>query len=77
MKNFQHYKLIQSVQTSEYTHCLHVMVLWREDTFLLDLYVTEFEKRGLIHASDFPTLTRHNFICKQAIKLQFSVLLVQ
>ena len=39
--------------------------------------VTEFAKRGLIHASDFPTLTSHNFICKQAITLKFSVLLVQ
>ena len=43
----------------------------------LSIIVTEFAKRGLIHASDFPTLTRHNFICKQAIKLTFSVLLVQ
>ena len=41
------------------------------------VYVTEFAKRGLIHASDFPTLTKHNFICKQAIKLKFSVLLAQ
>ena len=40
-------------------------------------YVTEFGKRGLIHASNFPTLTSHNFICKQAIKLKFSVLLIQ
>ena len=40
-------------------------------------FVTEFVKRGLIHASNFPTLTSHNFICKQAIKLKFSVLLVQ
>ena len=38
--------------------------------------VTEFAKRGLIHASNFPTLTSHNFIFKQAIKLKFSVLLV-
>ena len=40
-------------------------------------YVTEFAKRGLIHASIFPTFTNHNFICKQAIKLNFSVLLEQ
>ena len=40
-------------------------------------YVTEFAKRGLIHASDFLTLMSHNFICKQAIRLKFSVLLVQ
>ena len=40
------------------------------------LFVTEFVKKGLIHASDFPTLTSHNFICKQAIRLKFSVLLV-
>ena len=39
--------------------------------------VTEFAKRGLIHVSDFPTLTRYNFICKQAITLKFSLLLVQ
>ena len=32
------------------------------------LYVAEFVKRGLIHASDFPNLKRHNFICKQAIQ---------
>ena len=31
-------------------------------------YVTKFAKRGLIHASDFPNLMRHNFICKQAIR---------
>ena len=39
--------------------------------------VTEFAKRDLIHASNFPTLMRHKFICKQAIKLIFSVLLVE
>ena len=42
-----------------------------------NIYVTEFAKRGLIHASNFRTLTSHYFICKQAIKLKFSVLLVQ
>ena len=26
------------------------------------VYVTGFAKRGLIHASDFATLMRHNFI---------------
>ena len=41
------------------------------------VYVTKFAKRGLIHASDFPTLTKHNIICKQAIRLKFSVVLVQ
>ena len=41
------------------------------------IYVTEFAKRGLIHASDFPTLTKRNFICKQVIRLKFSILLVQ
>ena len=30
------------------------------------LNVTKFAKWGLIHASDFQILTRHNFICKQA-----------
>ena len=35
-------------------------------------YVTEFTKRGLIHFSDFPTLRKHTFIFKQAIKLKFS-----
>ena len=44
---------------------------------MLIIYVTEFAKRGLLHASNFPTLTSHNFICKQAIKPTFSVLLVQ
>ena len=42
-----------------------------------DTFVTEFVKSGLIHASDFPTLAGHNFICKQAIRLQFSLILVQ
>ena len=42
-----------------------------------ETYVTDIAKRGLIHASNFPTLTSHNVICKQAIKLKFSVLLVQ
>ena len=44
---------------------------------VVTIYVTEFAKRGLIHASSFPTLTSYNFICKQAIKLKFLVLLVQ
>ena len=51
-------------------------ILFNIKKFLIK-YVTEFAKKGLIHASDFSTLTRHNFICKQAIKLKFSVLLVQ
>ena len=34
--------------------------------------MTEFAKRGRIHASNFANLTSHNFICKQAIKLKFS-----
>ena len=33
------------------------------------VYVTGFVKRGLIHASDFTTLMRHNFICGSAMKL--------
>ena len=41
------------------------------------ILVTEFAKRGLIHTSNFQTLMRHNFICKQAIKLKFSTLLAQ
>ena len=41
------------------------------------LYVTELAKRGLLHTSDFPSLMRHNFICKQPIRLKFLVLLVQ
>ena len=44
---------------------------------MISAYVTEFAKRGLIHASNFPTLMSHNFICKRAIKLKFSVILVQ
>ena len=43
----------------------------------IDIYVTKFAKRVLIHASNFSTLTSHNFIFKQAIKLNVSVLLVQ
>ena len=39
--------------------------------------MTEFAKRGLIYASDFPTLMSHNSICKQAIRLKFSVIVVQ
>ena len=38
--------------------------------------VTGFAKRGLIHASDFVTLMRHNFICGSAMKLKFTVSLV-
>ena len=37
-------------------------------------YVTKFAKGGLIYASNFLILKRHNFICKQAIGLKFSVL---
>ena len=40
------------------------------------IYVTGFAKRGLIHASDFATLMRHNFICGSAMKLKFTVSLV-
>ena len=43
------------------------------DTYV---YVTGFAKRGLIHASDFPTLMRHNFICGLAMRLKFTVSLV-
>ena len=41
--------------------------------------MTKFAKRGLIyiHASDFPTLMRHNFICKQAIKLKLSGIVIK
>ena len=39
-------------------------------------YVTGFAKRGLIHASNFATLMRHNFICGSAMKLKFTVSLV-
>ena len=28
------------------------------------VYVTRFAKMDLIHASDFATLKRHNFICE-------------
>ena len=35
------------------------------------MYVIEFAKRGLIHTSNFPTLMRHNFICKQAIRQSY------
>ena len=38
--------------------------------------VTRFAKRGLIHASDFATLMRHNFTCGSAMKLKFTVSLV-
>ena len=34
------------------------------DTTIEIQFVTEFAKGGLIHASDFPTLKSHNFICK-------------
>ena len=35
--------------------------------------MTEFAKRGLIHAPDFVTLKRHNFMCiyKQVFRLIF------
>ena len=32
---------------------------------LLCIYVTEFARRGLIQASNFAYLNRHNFTCKQ------------
>ena len=38
------------------------------------IYVTGFA--GLIRASDFATLMRHNFICGSAMKLKFTVSLV-
>ena len=40
------------------------------------IYVTGFAKRGLIHASDFANLMRHNFVCSLAMKLKFTVSLV-
>ena len=46
-------------------------------TSRLAVYVTGFAKRGLIHASDFATLMWHNFICGSAMKLKFTVSLVQ
>ena len=55
--------------------CLYVCLVMY--VHLYCAYVTEFAKRGLIHAFDFPTLTRHNFIGTQAIRLKISVLLVQ
>ena len=39
--------------------------------------MTEFAKRGLIHAYSFQTLIRYNFMSKYAIRPKFSVLLVQ
>ena len=53
--------------------CMHVCMY----AYIFMYYVTEFAKRGLIHTSNFPNLTNHNFICKQAIKLNVSALLVQ
>ena len=38
----------------------------------ITVYVTRFAKRGLIHASDFATLMRHNFICGSVMKLKFT-----
>ena len=60
----------------------HILLAWSQNLPISGdkpscKYVTEFAKRGLIHAPNFPTLTNHNFIFKQAIKLNFSVLLVQ
>ena len=43
---------------------------------LLGQYVTGFAKRGLIHASDFPTLMRYNSISGLAMRLDFTVSLV-
>ena len=45
-------------------------------TVMKGIYVTGFAKRGLIHASNFATLMRHNFICGSAMKLKFTVSLV-
>ena len=40
------------------------------------IYVTGYAKRGLIHASDFANLMRHNLICSLAMRLKFTVSLV-
>ena len=37
--------------------------------YVATVYVIGFAKRGLIHASDFTTLMKHNFICDYAITL--------
>ena len=37
----------------------------------LDIYVTEFAKRSLIHASDFSTLRRCNSACVGPTALKF------
>ena len=56
-------------------HCLTNQGQWQ---LRIDFtFVTEFAKRGLIHASSFPTLTRHNVICKYANELKFSVVFAQ
>ena len=39
------------------------------------LYVNGFAKRGLIHASDFAILMRHNFICSLAMRLKFTIIM--
>ena len=57
-----------------YCFCKHNSGNYRT---LTSIIVTEFAKRGLIHSSDFPTLTKRNFICKQVIRLKFSIVLVQ
>ena len=64
--------------------CLYKLSLSWLEHFLISFtkiqinnkFVTGFAKRGLIHASDFATLMRHNFICGSAMKLKFTVSLV-
>ena len=72
--------LIQSL-----TYCAQIQILQNTNniyTYIVCMYVcmyvyvTRFAKRGLIHASDFATLMRHNFICGSAMKLKFTVSLV-
>ena len=47
-----------------HTILTHVQVITYIHMKLNNIYVTEFAKRGLIHASDLVTWYRHNFICE-------------
>ena len=72
MNNKQHRLLSSPYMVGRVVHAMNN----KQHRLLSSPYVTGFAKRGLIHASDFATLMRHNFICSSAIKLKFTVTLV-
>ena len=48
-----------------------MLVLKGVDTKMITINVTEFAKRGLVHASNFSTLRQCNSVCVRPIALKF------